>query len=192
MLDTRTYFAQLAAVMASLPRDAIDRAEDALRSAWRDGRTIFLLGNGGSAATASHLVCDLAKGLVSVGQPRLRALALTDNVPLLTAYSNDVSYECVFAEQLASLARPGDVVVAISGSGNSPNVLAAVRTANDMGAVTIGLAGFAGGKLAPMVSLPVVVPSDNMQMIEDAHLAIGHALFTALRDSGVGPLSRGG
>ncbi len=190
MLDTRAYFAQLSALLACLPQDGIDRAQDALRSALRAGRTIFLLGNGGSAATASHLVCDLAKGLVREGRPRPRALALTDNVPLITAYSNDVSYECVFAEQLAGLVRPGDVVVAISGSGNSPNVLAAIRTANDMGAVTIGLAGFAGGKLAPMVSLPIVVPSDNMQMVEDAHLIIGHALFTALRDAGGEPASR--
>jgi D-sedoheptulose 7-phosphate isomerase len=192
MLDTRTYFNQLASLLETLPRDAIDRAEEALRSAWRDGRTVFLLGNGGSAATASHLVCDFAKGLVADGRPRMRALALTDSVPLITAYANDISYECVFAEQLAGLVQPGDVVVAISGSGNSPNVLAAVRTANELGAVTVGLSGYAGGKLASLVSLPVVVRSDNMQMIEDAHMIIGHALFTALRDAGLEPPARAG
>ncbi len=192
MLDTRSYFAQLAALLAQMPQDAVDRAEDALRSAWRDGQTIFFLGNGGSAATASHLVCDFAKGMCAPDRPRPRALALTDNVPLITAYSNDVSYECIFAEQLTGLVRPGDVVVAISGSGNSPNVIAAVKAANEAGALTIGLAGYAGGKLAPLSAIPVVVPSDNMQLIEDAHMVIGHALFSVLRDNGIGPAGRPG
>jgi len=192
MLDTRDYLAQLAALLPRIPQDQIDLAQQALRSAWHDGRTILFLGNGGSAATASHLVCDFAKGLNAPGRPRPRVLAVTDNVPLITAYANDVSYECVFAEQVAGLVRDGDVVVAISGSGNSPNVIAAVHTAKELGALTIGLTGFSGGRLGPLVAIPIIVPSDNMQLIEDAHMAIGHALFSVLRDIGPGaPASQG-
>lgn len=112
----------------------------------------------------------------------MKVIALTDNVPLLTAYGNDVSYDRVFAEQLANFVQAGDVVLAISGSGNSPNVLAAVSLARERGAVTIGVTGFQGGKLKGLVDQAVVVPSDNMQLIEDAHMVIAHALFVALRD----------
>lgn len=182
MQSIQEYVVGVVEVLRRLPANDLDEIVVTIRRAWAQGRTIFLLGNGGSAATASHLVCDLAKGLVAPGRPRLKAVALTDNVPLITAYGNDVSYERVFAEQLASFVQPGDVVLAISGSGNSPNVLAAVELANEAGATTIGLTGFRGGKLKRLVQQCVVVESDNMQQIEDAHLVIGHALFVQLRD----------
>jgi D-sedoheptulose 7-phosphate isomerase len=177
-----SYLGTLGGLIASLPVDDIDKIIETIRTAWRDGRTIFLLGNGGSAATASHLAVDLVKGLVVENRPRMKVIALTDNVPLLTAYGNDVSYDRVFAEQLANFVEPGDVVLAISGSGNSPNVLAAVEVGNENGATTIGLTGFRGGKLKPLARQSVVVPSENMQQIEDAHMVIAHALYVALRD----------
>lgn len=183
------YMSTLSGVLASLPLGAIDQATKAIRDAWGAGRQVFLFGNGGSAATASHLVCDLAKGLNSADRPRLKAIAFTDNVPLLSAYGNDISYDQVFAEPLRNFCQRGDVVIAISGSGNSPNVLRAIEAANEIGALTVGLSGFAGGKLKELCKLNVVVASDNMQQIEDAHLIIGHALFVQLRD-GPSPVER--
>ena len=182
MPSVQDYLMTLGEVLRRLPHDDVEAVARTLREAWAQGRTVFLLGNGGSAATASHLACDLAKGLVAPGRPRMKVIALTDNVPLLTAYGNDVGYEVAFAEQLANLVQPGDVVIAISASGNSPNVLAAVEVANGQGATTVGLTGFQGGKLKDLVRQRVVVPSDNTQQIEDAHLIVGHALFVQLRD----------
>lgn len=182
MQSIQNYLTTLGGVLGRLPVDDLEGAVGTVRRAWAEGRSIFLLGNGGSAATASHLACDLAKGLVAPGRPRMKVVALTDNVPLLTAYGNDVGYERVFAEQLANFVQPGDVVLAISASGNSPNVLAAIELANARGAATIGLTGFRGGKLKGLVRQCVVVPSDNMQQIEDAHMVIAHALFVQLRD----------
>jgi D-sedoheptulose 7-phosphate isomerase len=176
------YLLALDEVLDSLPIADVERVIEVVRRAWATGRRVFVFGNGGSAATASHLAVDLAKGLVDGVRPRLRAIALTDSVPLLTAYGNDTGYDRVFAEQLANLVEPGDVAIAISGSGNSPNVLAAVQLARERGATTVGLSGFRGGRLREMVDHAVVVPSDNMQQIEDAHLVIAHALFVALRD----------
>jgi len=156
--------------------------EALLLRARAEGRTIFILGNGGSAATASHLANDLNKGAAVAGRPRFRALALTDNVPLITAWANDTHYGNVFVEQLANFFEPGDVVVAISGSGNSPNVLAAVTWAARRGAVTIGFTGGDGGQLRHLVECPVVVPSSRMEQIEDMHLILCHALCVSLRD----------
>jgi len=140
------------------------------------------MGNGGSAATASHFACDLAKGTITPGRPRFRVTALTDNVPLMTAWSNDVSYDDVFADQLSGLIRRADVVVAISGSGNSANILRAVEVALRMGGITIGLSGFDGGQLSTMVDVPVVVPCDCMEQIEDVHVVLCHLMCTVLRE----------
>ena len=177
-----SYLATLGEVLAKLPADELRAIEGDLREAQRKGKRVFLLGNGGSAATASHLVCDFGKGLSLPGRPRLRVLALTDSTPLITAYGNDLAYDAVFAEQLANHIEPGDVVIAISGSGNSPNVLKAVELANEADVLTIGWTGFEGGKLKPLCKRCVVVASTDMQQIEDAHLIIGHAIFQALRD----------
>jgi D-sedoheptulose 7-phosphate isomerase len=155
---------------------------DVLLSANYVGSTVFVLGNGGSAATASHFACDLAKGTITPDRPRFRVVALTDNVPLMTAWSNDVAYEDVFAEQLSGLIRQGDVVVAFSGSGNSPNVLRAVELARRQGGLTIGFSGFAGGRLSELVDMPVVVPCDCMEQIEDVHIILCHLISTALRE----------
>jgi len=155
---------------------------DVLLSANYVGSTVFTLGNGGSAATASHFACDLAKGTITPGRPRFRVIALTDNLPLITAWSNDVAYEDVFASQLGGLMGRGDVVVAFSGSGESPNVLRAVELARRMGGITIGFSGFAGGRLSTLVDVPVVVPCDCMEQIEDVHLVLCHLVCTVLRE----------
>lgn len=178
---TGEYFAGLNRVLANLPFAVIDEISDILFSGYLDDRTTFLLGNGGSAALASHFACDLAKGTASNGNRRFRALALTDSAPMLTAWANDSSYEDVFAEQLRNFVREGDIVFAISGSGNSPNVLQALKVAREAGAYVIGITGFCGGRMKALCDLCLVVPSDHMQYIEDAHLSIAHAIFTSVR-----------
>lgn len=166
----------------ALPWDSIGHILERLHDARLRRASIFICGNGGSAATASHFVNDLNKGANAKGMPRFRAMALVDNTPLLTAWSNDSSYADAFAEQLRNLARPGDLVIGISGSGNSPNVLNAVRYARQIGATTIGLTGGQGGKLAGLVDLAVIVPNACMEQIEDVHMFLEHALVSALRD----------
>lgn len=164
-----------------MPFDDVDRVANLLVRAYEQGRSIFLFGNGGSAALASHFACDLGKGTVNGSKKRFRVMALTDNVPLMTAWANDAKYEDIFAEQLANFVRPRDIAFAISGSGNSPNVLQALRTAKAVGATTIGLAGFAGGKMRALCDACIVIPCDNMQIIEDLHLCVAHSLFTCVR-----------
>lgn len=180
----REYLASVSATLGRLPRERIQAALDALLRAYRDERTVFTFGNGGSAATASHFACDLCKGTIPPGnRPRLRAVGLTDSVPLLTAWGNDADYSAVFAEQLRSLGRPGDVALAISGSGNSPNVLRGVEEARALGMATIGMSGFRGGTLASLVDVPLVVDNHDMLQIEDAHLVLCHAMTTWLRET---------
>lgn len=174
------YLNELAAKLAATPRAPIAAIEQALWETYERDGTIIVCGNGGSAATASHFACDLAKWTIHEGRRRLRALALTDNVPVMTAWSNDAAYERVFVEQLASLYREGDTLVAISGSGNSPNVLRAVEWANARGAPTIGLTGFGGGKLAGLAQIPLVAPSHFMPEVEDVHVALCHGLAVSL------------
>ncbi|HWQ14644.1 MAG TPA: SIS domain-containing protein [Roseiflexaceae bacterium] len=174
------YLTSLAQALARTPREPLWAIEQALWETYERDGTIIVCGNGGSAATASHFACDLAKWTVAAGRRRLRALALTDNVPVMTAWSNDTAYERVFVEQLMTLYRPGDVLVAISGSGNSPNVLRAVEWANGQGAPTVGLTGFDGGKLAGLVRFPLVAASTFMPEVEDMHSAICHGLAVSL------------
>jgi D-sedoheptulose 7-phosphate isomerase len=179
--DVNTYFESLARTVERLPIETIEKVTDVLLQAYDTSRTIFLFGNGGSAALASHLACDLGKGTVNGSPKRFRVLALTDNVPLMTAWANDAKYEDIFSEQMSNFIQPLDVAFAISGSGNSPNVLTALRTAREAGAFTVGLTGFQGGQMKALCDLCVVVPSDNMQIIEDLHLCVAHSVFTAVR-----------
>jgi len=165
-----------------LPWERIRETIDILLQVHAREGTIFTIGNGGSAATASHMACDLAKGTIVPGCRRFRVIALTDNLPLMTAWSNDLAYEDVFVEQLRGLFRPDDVLIAISGSGNSPNVLRAVEVARQMGGITIGLIGFEGGQLRELVDVPVVIPNQCMEQIEDIHVILGHLLSTVLRE----------
>jgi D-sedoheptulose 7-phosphate isomerase len=146
------------------------------REARDAGRHIFVCGNGGSASTASHFACDIVKGASYDRDARFRIMALTDQLPTLTAYANDVGYDCVFAEQLKNFAEPGDVVMAISGSGNSPNVIEALRYAGAIGCRTIALTGRDGGALGPLAEINVQVPVPHMGRIEDAHMIACHMI----------------
>jgi D-sedoheptulose 7-phosphate isomerase len=180
LFATRSYFEELAHTIPLLPSQEADRLVRIFMDAYDTGRTIFIFGNGGSAALASHMACDLAKGTSNGSDKRLRVLALTDNIPLITAWANDTGYENIFAQQLETFVQPGDVVCAISASGNSANVLKALRFARNAHAITTGITGFRGGKMKQLCDVCVVVPSSNMQIIEDLHLSIAHAVFTAV------------
>lgn len=177
------YFELLGGALGNLPYAAVEQAATELIRAYKQDRTIFLFGNGGSAALASHFACDLAKGTVRIseGQKRFRVLALTDNVPLITAWANDTRYERIFEEQLRNFVKAGDIAFAISGSGNSPNVLKALEVARGAGACNIGLTGFSGGNMKALCNICIVIPSNNMQIIEDLHLSVAHAIFSVIR-----------
>jgi D-sedoheptulose 7-phosphate isomerase len=187
----RMYFDELQAVLSMVDGTAVRRVIDALLDARRAARNVFILGNGGSAATASHFACDLGKGVLGTDGRRFKVVALTDNVPMLTAWANDTDYERVFAEQLDNLVQPRDVVVAISGSGNSPNVLRAMELARERGATTIGFTGFQGGFLKHLCDICVVVPCNKMDQIEDTHHALQHLVCRILREMLAEPPSNG-
>ena len=152
-----------------------------LEEVYRNGHRIFIMGNGGSAATASHFALDLAKNTIMPGVPRLKAISLTDHVPLITAWSNDTAYEHIFAEQLANMIEPGDVAIGISASGNSPNVINALRLARQNHAATIGLLGAKGGKIKDMVDAYVLAPGQNIEQEEDAHMILAHVITRHMR-----------
>ena len=177
-----TYLIQMQHVLAGLPVERIYRAGQILLEARQRGAQVFTLGNGGSAANASHIACDLSKSCIRDDLPRFRVISLVDNVPLATAWANDTSYENIFAAQLENLLQPQDIVIALSGSGRSPNVIRAVRLARQRGATVIGLTGYDGGLLKDMSDPCIVVPSDCMEQVEDTHLIIGHMLSTYLRE----------
>ena len=182
--SSEQYFETCQDLVSCLPYRVIDEVVRELLRGDEEERTVFLFGNGGSAALASHFACDLGKGtIVGNGRKRFRAVALTDNVPLMTAWANDACYDEVFAEQLQNLVAHGDIAFAISGSGNSRNVLRALEVAQAAGLFTIGLTGFQGGKMKSLCDLCVVVPSDNMQVIEDFHLSVCHSLFVVIRNA---------
>lgn len=170
------YRVKLLRVIDTIPLQKVDEAIRVIERARDEGRSIFVCGNGGSASTASHFVTDMVKG-ASYGYPaRFRILALTDSVSTITAYANDVAYDAVFVEQLKNFAQAGDVLLAISGSGNSPNVIQAVEYANSIGCHTIGLSGRDGGRLAPLSKLSIHVPESHMGRIEEAHFTICHMI----------------
>src|SRR6266487_798301 len=153
-----------------------------LEDAYRNGHRIFIMGNGGSAATASHFALDLAKNTIVPGVSRLKAISLTDHVPLITAWSNDTAYEHIFAEQLANMIEPGDVVIGISASGNSQNVINALNLANASRASTIALLGAKGGKIKDMVDAYVLAPGQNIEQEEDAHMILAHVITRHMRE----------
>ena len=160
----------------------IERVVKVLRKARDDGATVFICGNGGSGSTASHFVCDLAKCTIKKGRRRFRAMSLTDNVPVLLAWANDNSYDAVFVEQLKNQYLPGDVLIGISGSGNSKNVLRAVDFVNRNRGTTIGFTGYDGGKLKKMARYNIHINKKNMQMVEDLHMILVHMIASVLRD----------
>ena len=174
------YTEGLKQALDAIPVDAAEKFLQLLESAYLDGRQVFLMGNGGSGASASHAAGDLNKGVSYGREKRFRVISLNDNLATLTAYANDVSYVDVFVEQLKNFLLPGDLVIAISGSGNSANVLKAIEYANQKGAITVGLTGFSGGKLATLAQVPVHVPVHDMQKVEDIHMMLFHVAMQVL------------
>jgi D-sedoheptulose 7-phosphate isomerase len=166
-----------------MPHEDIEHVASELVRAYRLRRTVYLFGNGGSAALASHFACDLAKGtrMQASDCENFRAMSLTDNVAVMTAWANDTSYEEIFAQQIQTFVSPGDIAFAISASGNSPNVLLALEMAKASRAFTIGLGGFDGGRMKMLCDASVIIPSDNMQVVEDFQLSVAHALFNIVR-----------
>lgn len=183
MRKSREYLDHLASTIDALDCDAIDRAVAMIGQTWRGGKHMYSFGNGGSAVTASHLITDLNKTLFLCGGHPFHGACLNDNIGLLTAIANDIAYAEVFAQQVKSVVREGDLVLAISGSGNSPNILRGIQEAKQRGASTIGLCGFDGGALKPLVDVAVHVPVNDMQIVEDLHLSFVHIALRVLCSS---------
>jgi len=175
------YLAGTCEVLGKLDTGLIDQIVEQIWRTYMNGRTVYLFGNGGSAALASHIACDLAKGTMANGRRRMRAVSLNDNVALMTAWANDSNYAEIFAEQLHDVVEAGDLVLAISSSGNSPNVVRGLEVAREAGATCVALSGFKGGRVKDHCDLCLIVPSDSVQHIEDAHLGVTHAIFIAIR-----------
>lgn len=176
------YLSALQQTMDELPKENIVAVIELLQAARLDGRQIFIMGNGGSASTATHFVCDLAKNTRKAGLPHFKVIGLTDNMALFSAYANDEGYENVFSQQLANLVRPGDIVIGISASGNSKNVLNAIELAKTQNATTVGFSGFDGGQLCTMVDLNIHVNSSIIEHVEDIHLMLEHMIVKAIKD----------
>jgi D-sedoheptulose 7-phosphate isomerase len=181
MADIDDYLRTAAEALAAVPRRAVTRLAQAVRSAWAENRQVFLCGNGGSAANAIHLCNDLIFGVSPKGRDGVRALALCDNPAVMTCLANDLGYDDVFAYQLAVQARPGDLLIVRSGSGNSPNILAALRQAKESGVRSAAMVGFDGGKARLQADLVVHVPINDMQAAEDCQQCIGHAMTKWLK-----------
>ncbi len=177
----KEYFEDGQKLLAMVALEPVQAVIAELERARRDGRRVFVFGNGGSGTTAAHFACDLGKGTISPNRPRFKVLCLNDNVPTLTAYANDFGYDTIFAEPLISHSERGDIAVAFSGSGNSPNVLRALEAAAKQGLVTVGISGFDGGKLRERVEHHVNVPSSAMGQIENVHLTIAHSICEMLK-----------
>jgi D-sedoheptulose 7-phosphate isomerase len=178
--EIESYCSRLKATLDRVSREELNAFLNLLLDALERGSTVYVMGNGGSAATASHFAVDFNKGLSYRKARRFRFVCLNDNVPTLTAYANDVGYEEVFVQQLRNLLDPGDLVIGISGSGNSPNVVKAIEYANSTGAATIGITGYDGGALKRAAKHGVHVPIADMQVTEDLHMVLDHLAYAVL------------
>jgi D-sedoheptulose 7-phosphate isomerase len=176
-----SYIERLNSTIAKLPRDRVARLGASLLRAYRNDKQVFTLGNGGSSSTASHMAADLAKNTIGPNMRRFRITSLNDNAAIVTALANDLGYEHVFSEQLNSHIRAGDVLIAVSASGNSPNVLEAIRYAQHESAEVVALLGFEGGEAASLADNSIVVPSSDYGIVEDVHLIINHMLVEYFR-----------
>jgi D-sedoheptulose 7-phosphate isomerase len=177
----QNYISILQLTMDQLPQQLIADVIEVLQQARRNGNQVFILGNGGSASTASHFACDLAKNTRQEGLPHFRVIGLTDNMAMFSALANDEGYENVFSEQLASLVRPGDIVIAISASGNSQNVINAAETAHKHNATVIGFTGFDGGRLGQLANINIQVNSNIIEHVEDIHLMLEHLIVSSIK-----------
>lgn len=182
MEHIQNYLSTLQFTMSQLPLQGIIEVIEVLQQARKRGSQVFIMGNGGSASTASHFVCDLAKNTRRPGSPDFRVIGLSDNMAMLSAYANDEGYENVFSQQLMSLIRPGDVVIAISASGNSQNVINAMQEAQKHNATLIGFTGFDGGRLGQMVNIHLHVDSTLIEHVEDVHLILQHIIVKSIKE----------
>lgn len=186
IISAKDYLMQLKRAIDSLDLSDFDSIISALLKAYKENSQIFIMGNGGSASLASHFACDLSKGTLQNAyddkEKRLRVISLTDNTALMTAYSNDLGYEHVFSQQLKSLVNEGDVVIGISASGNSKNVINAISLAKKSKAVTIGLLGFDGGKLKEIVDFKIWVKNNNYGIVEDVHSSLQHMICFEVKE----------
>lgn len=178
----QNYITTLQQTMGQLPQDLISEVIHVLQRARMQGSQVFIMGNGGSASTASHFVCDLAKNTRREGLPHFRAIGLTDNMEIFSAYANDEGYENVFSQQLINLIKPDDIVIAISASGNSKNVINAVIEAQKYGVTTVGFTGFDGGHLGQLVDIHIHVKSTIIEHVEDIHLMLEHMIVRTIKD----------
>ena len=182
MEQVTNYLTLLQQSMEQLPKETIVRVIELLHSARMSGRQVFIMGNGGSASTATHFVCDLSKNTRHNAWPHFKAIGLSDNMAVFSAYANDEGYENVFSRQLASLVMPEDILIAISASGNSKNVLNGILFAKEQNAMTIGFTGFDGGQLASLVDTNINVNSNIIEHVEDIHLILEHIIVKSLRE----------
>jgi D-sedoheptulose 7-phosphate isomerase len=188
-----SYVSELASVLNGGDLPDLTAATARLHEAFQAGQKVFIAGNGGSSATASHMACDFQKTTLGKSHDqlsnRIRAIALSDNGPLISAWGNDVGYDLIFAQQLRNLGDPGDVLLVITASGNSPNILAALEAAKEIGITTIGFLGFQGGKAKALCDIAVIAPSSNYGVIEDAHSIFMHLATAELREIVHGQIS---
>jgi D-sedoheptulose 7-phosphate isomerase len=177
---SEVYFNIIKELLDSFPHEQFEKAAQILLEAYQNDRMIFVMGNGGSGATASHFACDMNKETCASMTKKFKIMCLNDNVPSLLAYANDVSYQDVFVAQLKNFIQPDDVVMGISTSGNSTNIIKAIRHAAESSAKTIALCGYNGGTLSNLVDAPIVIQNNNMQAVEDIHLIVVHLLMRTL------------
>jgi D-sedoheptulose 7-phosphate isomerase len=183
-LSIKRYFHDLTALIPQLPYGAINSIVSIFLDTFAQQRTVYVFGNGGSAASASHMMCDINKGASGlVAGKRPKVMALTDNASLISAWANDFGYERIFSEQLKTFVKPRDVAFAISTSGDSPNVLLALETARENGALTVGLGGCQGGQMKALCDVCAIIPSEKIQLIEDLHHAMIHSISVAVKES---------
>ncbi|MBU0536626.1 MAG: SIS domain-containing protein [Nanoarchaeota archaeon] len=187
MVDfVKAYFNELKNTIDNVSLEDTKKAVDMIYKAYKENKQIFLIGNGGSAATASHFACDLNKGTLQrvydKNERRFRVISMADNVSILTAYGNDLSYDDIFSQQLKNLVNEGDMVIAITGSGNSKNILNGLKTASEVGAVTVAFLGFDGGEAKNMVDHSVLVPSNHYGRIEDIHMVLCHLISSYITE----------
>jgi len=174
------YISELKYVMENIPLDIFEHLVNVIMDAYEEQRSIFVMGNGGSGSAASHFACDINKGASMGLKKRFKVFCLNDNMPTMLAYANDNSYEDIFVEQLKNFMRSKDIVIGISGSGNSKNVLKAVEYANENGGESLAFTGFDGGELAKTAKMPLIVPISDMQKVEDIHLILIHMMMQIL------------
>lgn len=178
--DITSYFDKLKKTIDQISKDDLNILMNLLEEAREDGKTIFIMGNGGSAATASHYVCDFNKGVSLNQEKKYKFICLNDNIPSLMAYGNDMSYNDIFINPLKTYFKSGDLVIGISGSGNSQNVVKALEYANENGGITIGLTGYDGGVIKKISQYGVHIPIDDMQITEDLHMVLDHCMMKIL------------